>query len=108
MPGGTNTMIGALKLDLAAARRVPHDPHSLQNTPAGISDSGYLSHATEEPYSINGRDSRGPVYLDHATLSEQAISHFLLFPSEARLTKKSIPILYWLRSGTFPKYTLDT
>lgn len=57
-----------LKLDVSAAKR------SIE-TPAGISDSGYLSHATEDPYSNNGRDSR--VFLDHATLSEQTINAML-------------------------------
>ena len=38
----------------------------------------YLSHATEEPYSNGGRDSRGPVYnMDHAALSEQTINAML-------------------------------
>ena len=37
----------------------------------------YLSHATEDPYSNNGRDSRGPVYMDHTTLSEQTINAML-------------------------------
>ena len=55
------------------------DPLSgLQMTPAGISDSGYLSHATEDPFN-GGRDSRmgGQIYLDHATLSEQTINAML-------------------------------
>ena len=51
----------------------PHMKESVnsgkRDTPAGISDSGYLSHATED---------RGQVYLDHATaLSEQTINAML-------------------------------
>ena len=40
-----------------------------ESAPAGISDSGYLSHATE--------DITNNAYLDHATLSEQTINAML-------------------------------
>jgi hypothetical protein len=75
--GTSNPTSSGLRVDIAAAAKKALDNPGFPTTPTGISDSGYLSHATEDPYSTNGRDSRGPVYLDHATLSEQTINAML-------------------------------
>ena len=69
--------ISGLKLDTAVARKqaaLENTSGGLESTPAGISDSGYLSHATEEP---GGANFNNHVYLDHAALSEQTINAML-------------------------------